>query len=386
MPGVHVRRSRRARQSDGNRAGGARALGRRSAGRSILSNRIEYIDLFLAATRLGVIVVPVNMLYRERETDTSFADSQPKASLSRRHAAGSTDVPRLAGRRPGGRRAHQRATAAKRGLAERVTRLRRDLHLRHHGRRQGRDDHARQPRGRTRGRWSTRGESPPTIDCFSRYRSSTSTAWAMVFTAGCASGCWMRLLERFDYRRRRDDARLRPTLFFGVPTMYVRLLDYDDVGTCVGAHCGCSCAAPRPSGAGARAFGRLGHPILERYGMTETLMTLATRTTASAARARSVLPLAGRSDPHRRRQGARSVTATIGESDGEGAASRRLLAAPGGDRRRFDEVGSGPATSACDRPTGTVTLLWPRARPHHLWRLQHLPARDRRAARSILPS
>ena len=32
-----------------------------------LPNRIEYIDLFLACTRLGVIVVPINILYRDRE-------------------------------------------------------------------------------------------------------------------------------------------------------------------------------------------------------------------------------------------------------------------------------------------------------------------------------
>ena len=32
-----------------------------------LSNRIEFIDLFLACVRLGVIFVPMNVLYRERE-------------------------------------------------------------------------------------------------------------------------------------------------------------------------------------------------------------------------------------------------------------------------------------------------------------------------------
>jgi acyl-CoA synthetase (AMP-forming)/AMP-acid ligase II len=32
-----------------------------------LPNRIEYIDLFLACVKTGVIVVPINVLYRERE-------------------------------------------------------------------------------------------------------------------------------------------------------------------------------------------------------------------------------------------------------------------------------------------------------------------------------
>ena len=32
-----------------------------------LANRVEFIDLFLACTRLGVVLVPMNILYRERE-------------------------------------------------------------------------------------------------------------------------------------------------------------------------------------------------------------------------------------------------------------------------------------------------------------------------------
>src|SRR5262245_42464989 len=47
-----------------------------------LSNRIESIDLFLAATRLGVIAVPINILYREREAAHILGDSQPKAIVA----------------------------------------------------------------------------------------------------------------------------------------------------------------------------------------------------------------------------------------------------------------------------------------------------------------
>src|SRR5436305_1352318 len=40
------------------------------------------------------------------------------------------------------------------------------------------------------------------------------------------TGCRMRLLERFDYRTAIDEFRqFHPSLFFGVPTVYVRLLD-----------------------------------------------------------------------------------------------------------------------------------------------------------------
>ena len=44
-----------------------------------LPNRIEYIDLFLACTRLGVIVVPINVLYRDREMSHILGDATPKA-------------------------------------------------------------------------------------------------------------------------------------------------------------------------------------------------------------------------------------------------------------------------------------------------------------------
>ena len=44
-----------------------------------LPNRVEYIDLFLACTRLGVIVVPINILYRDREMRHILDDATPKA-------------------------------------------------------------------------------------------------------------------------------------------------------------------------------------------------------------------------------------------------------------------------------------------------------------------
>src|SRR5690606_36520277 len=47
-----------------------------------LSNSISYIDLFLAATRLGIIFVPVNILYRDREIRHILDDAEPVAIVS----------------------------------------------------------------------------------------------------------------------------------------------------------------------------------------------------------------------------------------------------------------------------------------------------------------
>ena len=47
-----------------------------------LPNRIELLDLFLACVRLGVIAVPMNSLYREREVAHLVEDSAPKVVVT----------------------------------------------------------------------------------------------------------------------------------------------------------------------------------------------------------------------------------------------------------------------------------------------------------------
>jgi malonyl-CoA/methylmalonyl-CoA synthetase len=92
------------------------------------------------------------------------------------------------------------------------------------------------------------------------------------------SGCRTRLLERFDHRSAAATfLDFRPTLFFGVPTMYVRMLEIDEstaraiggaLRLCV------SGSAPLAAQVLEEFDARFGQRILERYGMTETLMTL----------------------------------------------------------------------------------------------------------------
>jgi malonyl-CoA/methylmalonyl-CoA synthetase len=103
-----------------------------------------------------------------------------------------------------------------------------------------------------------------------------------------ASGASVRLRHRFDaadvieaLSTRRDDtdaARQQPSLFFGVPAMYLRLVreleqrsEKADLGS---MRLFCSGSAPLDTET-FHAFERLtGHAILERYGMTETGMLL----------------------------------------------------------------------------------------------------------------
>ena len=47
-----------------------------------VQNRIEVIDLWLAGTKLGLIIVPINVLYRERELTHIVRDAAPTAVVT----------------------------------------------------------------------------------------------------------------------------------------------------------------------------------------------------------------------------------------------------------------------------------------------------------------
>src|SRR5581483_1051337 len=86
------------------------------------------------------------------------------------------------------------------------------------------------------------------------------------------SGCCMRLLERFDHRTAAGEfLDFQPTLFFGVPTVYVRLLDAPPE-IARGMRLFVSGSAPLPARVFEAFRQRFGHTILERYGMTEAFM------------------------------------------------------------------------------------------------------------------
>ncbi len=75
--GADVRRDRGPCCAGRGRAASARArAGDRLAVQ--LPNRLEFIDLFLACVQSGVVLVPINVLYREREIAHIVADAEPK--------------------------------------------------------------------------------------------------------------------------------------------------------------------------------------------------------------------------------------------------------------------------------------------------------------------
>ena len=92
------------------------------------------------------------------------------------------------------------------------------------------------------------------------------------------SGCHMTLVERFEHEKAvRWFTEYRPTLFFGVPTMYVRMLDIEEAeARAIGRtmRLFVSGSAPLPAHVLEAFEQRYGHVILERYGMTETLMNV----------------------------------------------------------------------------------------------------------------
>ena len=225
-----------------------------------LANRIELIDLFLACVKLGVIFVPVNVLYREREVAHITGDAEPRAMITADALIGPSDTdsrPRaeLDGGTPAAIIYTSGTTGASKGAV-----LTHDNFLAN------------------------------TVNLLTCWQISSADRFLLALPlfhihalgnglhTWLASGCRMRLLERFDHRTATNELLdFRPTLFFGVPTMYVRLLETDpEAAKTIGERMRLfvSGSAPLPAQVLERFRELFGHTILERYGMTETFMNL----------------------------------------------------------------------------------------------------------------
>jgi malonyl-CoA/methylmalonyl-CoA synthetase len=240
-----------------------------------LPNRVELIDLWLAGVKLGLILLPINILYRERELRHILADAEPRAVVTSAELAAFIsgaerwDIEQLAAEAAG--RSGERMAGA--GAPEDPVAL----------------IYTSGTTGASKGAVLTQGN-------FAANASSLVAAWRITesdrylctlplfHVHGLAngihcwllSGCHMRLTERFEHAKAAawfED--YRPTLFFGVPAMFVRLLELPpETARAIGAvlRLAVSGSAPLPAEIHARFREAFGSVVLERYGMTETLM------------------------------------------------------------------------------------------------------------------
>ncbi len=243
-----------------------------------LPNCVAFIEVFLACVKLGVIVVPINVLYRERESGHIISDADPKAVVT---------TSELAAFLPAGAPAWDVAeiSAAAESVADSAVRLALDG-----------DDPAAivytsGTTGRSKGAVLTHNNfAANAVNVTTCWRITSEDRYLAVLPlfhvhglgngvhAWLTSGCRMRLVERFDIQRAPDlFTAFQPTLFFGVPTIYVRLLEFPlELAQQIGQRMRLfvSGSAPLPAQVLADFRAKFGHTILERYGMSETLMNI----------------------------------------------------------------------------------------------------------------
>lgn len=244
-----------------------------------LANRVEFIDLLLACLKLGVIIVPINILYREREIAHIVSDAEPKAVVSTQESRSwfpdgteFIDVEEI-------------RVTAERGLDGPSVRLALD------GDTPAAIVYTSGTTGRAKGAVLTHNNFASNalnlLTCWRITREDRYLAVLPLFHVhGLGNGLmtWliggtlMRLVERFDIRRAPQLCEeFQPTLFFGVPTVYVRMLEISDEVACrIGPRVRLfvSGSAPLPAQVLTAFREKFGHTILERYGMSETLMNI----------------------------------------------------------------------------------------------------------------
>ena len=178
-------------------------------------NRIELIDIYLACVKLGVIFVPINILYREREMSHILSDAEPESGSS--PESDRCDV----GTAEAARQSDRLEALALEGDAPAAL------------------VYTSGTTGTSKGAILTHNNfAANTVNLTGCWQISDRDRFLLalplfhVHALGnglhcwLASGCRMRLLERFDqHTAAATFLDFKPTLFFGVPTVYVRLLE-----------------------------------------------------------------------------------------------------------------------------------------------------------------
>jgi malonyl-CoA/methylmalonyl-CoA synthetase len=236
-----------------------------------LSNCVELIDIYLACVKLGVIFVPINILYREREILHILADAEPRAVIAAQDVPGAVPVWRV-------EKLETPAQAERPSVAL--------------------EGDSPAALVYTSGTTGVSKGAILTHNNFAANALNLNACWGIaaaerfllalplfhVHALGnglhcwLLSGCRMRLLERFEHAKAAAEfLDFHPTLFFGVPTVYVRMLGFpEETAREVGAFVRLFVSGSAPLSAQVFEEFRLkfGHAILERYGMTETLMNI----------------------------------------------------------------------------------------------------------------
>jgi malonyl-CoA/methylmalonyl-CoA synthetase len=230
-----------------------------------LGNSVEMIDLYLACVKLGAIFVPVNILYRDREIGHIVNDAGPAAFYR------DADLPALA------------AEAA--AMPDR----RPDVPL--DGDAPAGIIYTSGTTGPSKGAVLTHNNfAANALNLLSCWQISAADRFLLALPlfhvhglgnglhCWLMSGCRMRLLRRFEHQTAAATfLDFRPSLFFGVPTIYVRLLDIpEEEAREIGGFMRLfvSGSAPLPAQVFAEFEAKFGHAILERYGMSENLMNI----------------------------------------------------------------------------------------------------------------
>jgi|SRR5579871_1292164 len=228
-----------------------------------LANCVEFIELFLACVKLGVIFVPVNILYRDREMDHIVRDAQPRAVITSRElnelvsAAASADSEIAPIALDGDAPAAIVYTSGTTGVSKGAV-------LTHN---------------------NFAANAANLVACWQMTEADRLLLPLPLFHVHglgnglhtwLVSGCRLHLLERFEHDKAPAILTdFRPTVFFGVPTIYVRLLETAPVlakNVGAGMRLFVSGSAPLPAQVLEDFRALFGHTILERYGMSETLM------------------------------------------------------------------------------------------------------------------
>jgi malonyl-CoA/methylmalonyl-CoA synthetase len=221
--------------------------------------------------KLGVIFVPINILYRDREITHILADAEPRALITDAEIATEVPIwrtPDLAASMPDTRPVVEIDGDTPAGII-----------------------YTSGTTGISKGAVLTHNNfAANTANLLMCWRITESDRFLLALPlfhvhglgnglhCWLVSGCTMRLLERFEHQTAAQEfLDFRPTLFFGVPTIYVRLLAWDrhnarETGGFMRLFV--SGSAPLPAQVLEEFRELFGHTILERYGMSETIMNI----------------------------------------------------------------------------------------------------------------